>query len=356
MAAGDKIIIPAQAAGFASLFGHIEKGSGDTLNLPEGMLNIGGNGKGYLTSQETDWDPFDAANNDGSFSSVTLGDDIYIYACQDASGTAKWIASKNTTVPTGYTAGDSRKVGGFHVGRYRGIANRYDTAYNPPTQIIPNSCWDIQHRPTCDPTGMVEIVPGSLWADIYLNSEGVGTWPENIPVSKYGATLIRDNIYSRSDFHQLINNAGKRLPTPEEFLRYAEGAPQGSDTDNNTAWSDASNTGPTTAGGVAKAVSQHNIVDAAGNLWEWLDAHYDLGLENTVGWVEDIVNVGKDETIPRGSMFTYLYGTSTSSWRSFCGGGYWHYGVHCGSRCLNSAAHPWVSDGAVGLRGVCDAL
>jgi hypothetical protein len=350
---GDKIIVPAQAAGFASLFGRIEKGSGDTLNLPEGMLNIGGNGKGYLTSQESNWDPFDAANNDGSFSSANLGDDIYIYACQHSSGTAKWIASKNTTVPTGYTAGDSRKVGGFHVGRFRGIANRYDTAYVPPTQIIPNSCWDIQHRPTCDPTGMAEIVPGSLWADIYLNSEGAGTWPENIPVSKYGATLIRDNIYSRSDFHQLINNAGKRLPTPEEFLRYAEGAPQGSDTDNNTAWSDASNTGPTTAGGVAKAVSQHNIVDAAGNLWEWLDAHYDLGdyAGNTTPyeWDQTLVDVGKDSTIARGSV-------KHCSWRSFIGGGKWNEGVYCGSRCLGSHANPWNSSGNVGLRGVCDAL
>ena len=353
MATGDKIIVPAQAAGFASFWGQISKGAGDTLNLPEGMLNIGGNGKGYLTSQEVDWNPYLAANNDGSFSAVTLGDDIYIYACQDPSGTAKWVASKNTTVPTGYSADSSRKVGGCHVGRYRAVANRYDTAYVPAVQILPNSCWDLQHRPTCDPTGMVEVVPNRLWVDIYLNSEGAGVWPENIPLSKYGATIIRDTIYSRSDFHQLVSNAGKRLPTPEEFLRYAEGAPAGLDGSNDQAWSATTNTGPTAAGGVAKAVSQYGVVDAVGNVWEWLDAHYDLGDSNgsvtPYAWDATVVNVGKDAAMPRGSVYRY-------AWRSFIGGGYWSDGVSCGARCLHSGATPWDAHGDVGLRGVCDSL
>ncbi|SDK32519.1 hypothetical protein, partial [Billgrantia gudaonensis] len=84
MATGDKFIIPAQAAGFASLFGHIEKGTGDTLHIPEGMLNIGGNGLGFLLDSRANWDP--AANSDGSFSSLALGDDIYLYAVRDYSG------------------------------------------------------------------------------------------------------------------------------------------------------------------------------------------------------------------------------------------------------------------------------
>ncbi|MEW6648137.1 MAG: SUMF1/EgtB/PvdO family nonheme iron enzyme [Pseudomonadota bacterium] len=347
MAAGDKIVIPAQAGGFASLFGQISKGAGDTLSLPEGMINIGGNGKGYLLQAQTDWDPFSAANRDDSFSVLTLGDDIYIYACQQASGIAKWIASKNSTYPTGYSASNSRKVGGFHVGRYRGVANRYSTAYAPVTQILPNSCWDLQHRPTCDPTGMVEVIPGSLWVDIYLNSEGSGTWPENVPVSIYGATAIRDNIYARSDFHQLAGNAGKRLPTAEEFLRYAEGAPAGLDANNDQAWAATGNTGPATTGAVSKAVSQYNVVDAVGNLWDWLDNHHDLG--GTFVWSNAVVNVGKDSANPRGYV-------SHADWRAFIGGGTFAGGVHAGARCLNSNAPPWYADGDVGLRCVCDAL
>lgn len=356
MATGDKIIIPAQAAGFCSLFGQIEKGSGDTLNLPEGMVNIGGNSKGYLLESQTNWDPVTHA--DGSFTSLSLGDDIYIYAVQDASGIAQWVASKNSTFPAGYAADTSRKIGGCHYGRVRPVAYRYDTAYTPAVQIVPNSCWDLQHRPTCDPTGMVEVVPGKLWVDVYLNSEGGGTWPENVPVSKYGATPIKDDVYARVDFHLLARNAGKRLPTVEEFLAYAEGAPQGNDNNNDTAWSATTNTGPTTAGAVAKAVSMFNVVDAVGNLWDWLDAHYDAALDGNIReWNADEVNVGPDAGYARGQIYTYVYGTSsTPAWRSSYGGGLFDDGARCGSRCLNSGAYPWVSGGGVGLRGVCDAL
>jgi hypothetical protein len=355
MAAGDKIVIPAQAAGFISLFGHIQKGSGNTLNLPEGMVNIGGNANGYLLAATPNWDP--VLNSDGSFSSLALGDDVYIYAVQDASGIAQWVASKNSTFPTGYAAASSRKLGGFHYGRVRPVANRYDTAYAPAVQIVPNSVWDLQHRPTCDPTGMVEVIPGRLWVDIYLNSEGSGTWPENIPVSRYGAVPIKDDIYARTDFRLLARNAGKRLPSAEEFLTYAEGAPQGNDGNNDTAWSATTNTGPTNTGAVAKAVSMFNVVDAAGNLWEWLDDHYDLGLENRTGWDKSIVDVGKDAAFARGEMRSYVYGASdAASWRCFVGGGPFVHGVRCGSRCLYSHAIPWDANGHVGLRCVCDAL
>lgn len=348
MAAGDLLVIPAQAAGFVSLLGSIAKNPlEDTLYLPQGMVNVGGNGKGYLLSAEYNWNPLHVDHNDGSFASLALGDDIYIYAVQDPSGVAKWLASKNATYPTGYNATTSRKVGGFHVGRVRGIAYRYDSAYVPPVGIVPNSCWDLQHRPTCDPSGMVEVVPGRLWVDVYLNSEGSGTWPENVPVSRYGAAPLRDDIYSRSDFHQLISNAGKRLPTVEEFLRYAEGAPQGANASNDTAWAKTTNTGPTTAGGVIKSVSQYNVVDAVGNLWDWLDDHYDIG--GTWAWSTAVVNVGKDAAFLRGSV-------SHAGWRAFIGGGSWGSGVYCGARCLGTYAYPWDTDGRVGLRGVCDSL
>jgi hypothetical protein len=339
--------IPAQGAGHFELMGSIEASGAMRLDFPEGILNIGGNGKGYVLEAVTDWDPTAVANQDGSLDALALGDDVYLYAVQSDDGRAGLIASTNITVPGGYTSANSRKIGGFHYGRVRPVANRYDTAYAPAVQIVPNSVWDLQHRPTCDPTGMVEVVPGKLWVDIYLNSEGSGTWPENIPVSRYGAVPIKDDIYSRSDFHLLARNAGKRLPTVEEFLMYAEGAPQGSDGSNDTAWSATSNSGPTTTGAVAKAVSMFNVVDAAGNLWDWLDNHHDLGGSYT--WTASVVNVGKDSAIPRGQVYH-------AAWRCFIGGGYFVGGARCGSRCLYSGAHPGSAVGSVGLRGVCDAL
>lgn len=337
----------AAAAGYFSMMGKMSAAGATLLNIPEGSVNIGGNGKGFLIAAQTEFDVSDSANHDGSFTSLALGDDIYIYAVDDGVAEAKLIASKNVDMPDGYSAVDSRKIGGFHYGRVRPIANRYDTAYVPTIQIVPNSVWDLNHRPTCDPTGMVEIVPGGFWADIYLNSEGEGTWPENVPVSRYGVTPIKDDVYARTDFHLLVRNAGKRLPTVEEFLTYAEGAPAGKDGNNTYAWSATSNSGPTITGGVEKSVSMFNVVDSVGNLWEWLDNHLDLGGNFSRG--TSVVNVGKDSSTPRG--LGYL-----GDWRCFFGGWTYDSGASCGSRGISSAAVPTSMDGAVGLRGICDAL
>lgn len=340
--------IPAQGAGHFELMGSIAAASPSTLDIPEGLVNIGGNGRGYVLPAHLGWDPTEPGNHDGTVGTLELGDDVYIYAVQHNDGRARLVASKNITVPDGYTADNSRKIGGFHYGRVRPVAQRYNAAFVPPVQIVPNSVWDLQHRPTCDPTGMVEVVPGKLWVDIYLNSEGSGTWPENIPVSRYGVMPIRDDIYARVDFHLLARNAGKRLPTVEEFLTYAEGAPQGNDGDNDTAWSATTNTGPTNTGAVAKAVSMFNVVDAAGNLWDWLDDHYDRG-DTAWAWDKTVVDVGKDAAFARGEVYH-------AAWRCFIGGGRFDHGVRCGSRCLDSDARPWLANGNVGLRGVCDAL
>lgn len=345
---------PSGAAGFASFWGSITAAAANTLNIPEGQINIGGNGKGYVIDPVTGWSPWVAENNDGTPTGLTLGDDIYLYACVTETGVAKILASKNATYPTGYSAATSRKIGGFHIGRIRGVANRYDLAYVPVVGIVPNSCWDLQHRPTCDPTGMVEVVPGALWADIYLNSEGAGTWPENIPASRYGAMPLRDDVYARVDFQQLARNAGKRIPTIEEWLCLASGAPQGADGNNDYAWSRTTNTGPTTAGAVAKSISQLNLVDTVGNLWEWTDSHYDLNTGTYVP-LKNTVTAGRDAAIPRGQTYTSA-DSGISGWRAWFAGGRWGDGVQCGALCLNSAGYPWHENGTVGLRCVCDAL
>lgn len=345
---------PSGAAGFVSFWGSISVGAANTLNLPEGQINIGGNGRGYVIDAVTGWSPWVAENNDGTPTGLTLGDDIYLYACATDTGVAKILASKSATYPTGYTAATSRKIGGFHIGRIRGVANRYDLAYVPVVGIVPNSVWDLQHRPTCDPTGMVEVVPGKLWADIYLNSEGPGTWPETVPVSRYGVMPLRDDTYARSDFHQLARNAGKRLPTMEEWLCLAEGAPQGADGNNDYAWSRTANTGPTTTGNVAKSISQLNLADTVGNLWEWIDNHYGLNI-GAHAWLTAPANAGRDAAIPRGQAYTPA-SSGASGWRAWIGGGTWDDGARCGARCLHSDANPQNAIGIVGLRCVCDAL
>ncbi|WP_417810358.1 hypothetical protein [Thalassospira alkalitolerans] len=337
----------AAAAGYFSMMGRMAAAGTTSLNIPEGSVNIGGNGKGFVIMAQPEFDVSEAANNDGSFASLSLGDDIYIYAIDNGVAEAKLIASKNADMPDGYDAVNSRKIGGFHYGRVRPVVNRYDTDYIPSVQIVPNSVWDLQHRPSCDPTGMVEITPGGFWADIYLNSEGGGSWPENVPVSRYGQSMITNNVYARADFHLLLRNAGKRLPMVEEFLTYAEGAPAGQDGNNDCAWAARSNSGPVPSGHVAKAVSMFNVVDAVGNLWDYLGEHSDWG--DTLRWDATVVNAGQDASIPRGTV-------AHGEWRNFAAGGKWDYGVDAGSCCLHTGSKPWFTNGNCGVRGVCEAL
>src|SRR5690606_39970691 len=73
------------------------------------------------------------------------------------------------------------------------------------------------------------------------------------------------------------SDLGKRLPTLAEFFVYADGAPQGNNNNNNTAWSATGNSGPRTTGGVLKAVSCTGVRDAVGNLWDLCADHYDVG-------------------------------------------------------------------------------
>lgn len=351
------LIQPSAAAGFASLMGQI-KAVGNNLAIPEGQLNIGGNGKGFLIDPVASFNPASASNRDDSFAALTLGDDIYIYACATATGFAKLVCSKNATYPTGYTALNSRKIGGFHYGRVRPIASRFDAAYAPLTTIVPNSVWDLQHRPKSDPTGMVEVIPGALWVDIYLNSTGAGAWPETVPVSKFGIMPLKDDIYARSDFQTLARNAGKRMPRLEEFIVYAEGCPQGSDANNDTAWSKTTNTGPAATGTVAKALSQYNVVDCAGNLWEYLDGHYDANINGYVyAYNSSLFATGQDAARARGQMHTTMNsGKTTSGWRTWAAGGNFNGGSRCGSRALTSLTTPWGSGGVSGLRCVSDSL
>ena len=340
----DLYVIPAQAAGFVSLFGQVLKNPNNTLSIPEGMLNIGGNSYGYLLKANTAFNPL--ALNDGTFSALTLGDDVYIYALQNPSGIASLIASKNATAPTGYTSTNSRKIGGFHVGRIRPYANRFDTAYDPVIGIVPNSVWDLKHRPRCSPEGMAEIKPG-LWGCIYLCSVIYGAWPEVVFGSRYNASPVRSLVYNELDLHRGLHAAGMREPTFEEWLMMSYGAPQGEESANNLAWTSSANTGPCNTGYVAKSVSCLNFVDTVGSLWESLAHHYDSA--TSYAWSASVVNTGQDASYRRGQVIH-------SAWRHAIAGGSWSSGADCGCRTLNTHGSPWNTNGGVGVRGVSESI
>lgn len=344
--------IPAMGAGHFKMMGAIESAGAMRLDIPEGILNIGGNGKGYVLSPRTDWDPTAVGNQDGSLDGLALGDDVYLYATQGSDGRAGLIASRNITVPGGYTAENSRRIGGFHYGRVRPMSQRYNASYVPVVQMVPNSVWDLGHRPTCDPTGMAEVKPG-LWADIYLASIVSGSWPTVVLGSVYGVQPLRDTGYVRVDLWEMIQRSGKRLPTFEEWVLAAHGSPAGSDGSNDTAWARTSNTGPTTTGAVAKAVSCAGLVDMVGNLWEPLSHMYDIGnyatVTSTFGWDEDVVAVGQDAAFARGFV-------NHARRASALAGGHYADGRYCGARTLSTNSNPWLANGHVGVRGFCESI
>lgn len=335
------MMMPAAAAGFKSLMGTINKGTGNTLNLPEGMVNIGGNGKGFILEAKTNWNPTATGSHDGTVNAMALGDDVYIYAVQQESGIAKWLASKNSTQPDGYTATSSRKIGGFHFGRTRPDAERFNAGYACPVEIIHNSCWDLQHRPKCDPTGMVEIIPGSLWADIYLASAGAGSWPSVVPQSKFNAVPITGTDgYSYSDYVRLATNAKKRLPNYHEFLALAFGVPQGA-----TGASGRTNTGQHGGYGF-DCISCKNVDQPSGNVYQAGSDIFDRVSGTT--W-HDTLNTGIDSAHNHGQW----YGGEL---RQTLFGGTWDSASQSGARCVGLNLAPWGVNSAVGFRAVCDSL
>ena len=194
--------------------------------------------------------------------SFTPGRDYYIYLCYKAPAgdvllpTADIVVSLNSTFPSGYTADTSRKIGGFHTLCLAvGTISGHPLSGMNAGDILPASFWDLWHRPTCNPEGMVYVSELDFWADIYLQS-GSGTTTK----SAFGATTTDSQSYS-----QHIENlfkVGKNPLDDEEFSCAAEGSNQKTNI--------VGSADPVTTGG-------HN--DTAGRR---MISNY--GLEERLGW------------------------------------------------------------------------
>ena len=279
--------------------------------------------------------------------SHTIGTDYYIYACADGS----IRADANATNPTGYDTSNSRKIGGYHYGRVRNTLTVTDVA----TEIVPHSLWDLTYRPKCSPAGMIDVWGNSSeWLDIYQPSVGDaivltnGVVTAGTAVSKYNALpLTGTEGLNGYNLIELAARSGKRLAGLNLWLAGAHGSPQGNDGDNLNAWSMTTNTGRTTTGQVARAVSLVGACDCVGNVWEWVDEwSNDYSTAIAANWYNPMTgqNVGQQ----------YLY--NSTGLRMYLAGGYWAYGVIAGSRALNVSNYPWYVGTAVGSRFACDGL
>lgn len=338
------------------------------LTVVEGCV-ISVSGSGVFETKQT---ILTAANLDTG-SSFTVGKDYYVYVCDSGNVDNDEIykISLNSTYPSGWTALNSRKIGGFHYGKVRGtdattgkpvnasgIVKGSGWQNNVYDGIVPRSVWTLGHRPKCAPEGMVYL-GGGTWVDIYLSSnDGKGGLQ-----SKYGATPMTGsegcNWY---DFAHRLQQSGKRMPNLQEFIQYAYGSPEGLDNSNDYAWTATTNGGRTTTGNVAKAVSAVGVRDAVGNVWEWLDeiiTRAEHAKSSTYhaseAWGWDITSpmlTGEDSDIASGNIYEYY----ANSIAALLAGGNWINGAVAGTRALQCNVYPWIVGSYIGVRGACDSL
>ena len=320
---------------------YVSDANNTTVIIPAGLeVNIGN--YAFVTQSDSQVDISLAGT-----ATERAGKDVYIYACWPSnveSGIPVFVASMNSTTPTGYNATNSRKIGGVHclcadVGT---IANHPLSGY-VAGDVLPASLWDLRHRPVSAPEGMVYIEPLDLWADIYLNS-----WDGEKVVSEYGA-VIADGTSARS-YHwwrwaEEFNLLKKRLPHRWEFRELADGSPEAVNIQGSA---DPNTTGGHTATNSQRIISKYGCEDCTGVLWQWGS---DLTTHGTTkGWAGYSYNssIVPTETNCGGEYYATTYAALF--------GGDWVDGSYCGSRSV--AWHDSVVDldDDVSARGVAPGL
>ncbi len=288
----------------------------------------------------TDWFYMDADVNvstatDMDTGSVSNGKAYYVYACNSADLLVFKI-SLNATYPSGFSASNSRKIGGFHtlcvnVGT---IGGHTLTGYLA-NDILPASIWDLKHRPICEPSGMTFDEGVNKWVDLYLASSSGAT-----TASVYNATITdtRDWMDFVDDGHAI----NKRLATDDEFQAIAAGS--------NEETNIAGSADPVTTGGhsdtaARRMISNSGAEDCAGVMNQWLQdqsAMYDDAV--TASWY--------DLPGAKGSLYRSV-DTNDVKLRA---GGKWTNGTDCGSRCRRVSHYRWSPSTDVGARFLAEPL
>lgn len=334
-----------------------------TITIYPTWINV--DNVGYVLETSKTIDITNSSNWDDSqyvTASNRAGKDFYIYAVVNSTANIEpdFILSANSTIPTGYTANTSRKIGGFHclclsVGTISGhTLSGYVTG-----DILPQSAWDLNHRAVSENEGMVWIPQIGLWADIYD-----GSWNGSKLVSVYNGVPVTGTSSKAmhgimmAEEYGLIN---KRLPTYDEFIVAAKGTPEGSHIST-----DASPSG--TGGHIDKSsrriISNYGLEDCCGVLWQW---------SSTLA--ENYLRSGGNATTYRGSSWNgsnyYLdnyewqdipvYNSTVDSVkrgscsgllrRLFFGGSYGGTVADCGSRAVHAHAFGARLAAYIGGRG-----
>ena len=322
-------------------------GDNTTITSPNRILvNI--NNYGYVLStqktiditQATSWD---SSSSSYAAASARAGKDFYVYACAPTTGyEPTFILSANSTVPTGYTADNSRKIGGFHclclnVGTIAGHPlSGYTTGL-----ILPASVWCLSHRAESSNDGMVYDKNTDMWVDIYLNSYTGTTEAKTIRLQSTFGGVIADGT-SAEKFHwfkgvDVLMLDKKTLPTQREFMSLAKGSNEGT---NIAGSADPNTTGSHTDTAGRRMVSNIGCEDCCGVLWQW---GIEGGGGNTGGSYTNAYD-GNDFSDVRGQHYL-------APSRSLLGAD-WGNAALSGSRASSWTNSPLDSGANCGLRGL----
>lgn len=329
-----------------------------TVTIYPTWLNI--NDSGYILPQTTvnlatagNWDSSTYAT-----AANRAGKDFYVYACEPSVGHVPVIKlSANSTYPTGYTAANSRKIGGFHclcvaVGT---ISGHTLTGY-AVGNILPQSVWDLMHRPVSDPEGMVWESGIGKWVDIYLPSYSNGKLQ-----SVYDGVVADGE--SSEKFHGLkfveeFGKIGKRLLTWDEFMVVAKGSNEGT---NIKGTADPNTTGGHVDTASRRMISHGGLEDCCGAYWQWsatVFEHYAVA-KNEVSYYDGTNTYMQGYAWDYASIYNSVvdsqkYGNANGLVRRAILGGGWGSGAACGSRGVGCANVASRAGGAFSARGASE--
>ena len=282
-----------------------------TVTIPKDLkININGNCYISTINKSLQLSTVDTPAN-------LAGKDVYIYACEPTSGTEPiFVLSLNSTVPTGYTANNSRKIGGFHcLCKDVGIIKGHTLSGYVTGDILPATRWDLLHRPKGDSEGLAYDEVSECWLSIYQLS-----WDGTKLVSVYNG-VIADGVstkkwHSEAFIEQLMNQK-MRLPWRHEFQMAAKGSNEGTSIKNEA---DPNTTGGHVDSNNRRMISNIGLEDCCGCSWQWA---MDLGFAGGSEWNDSVYNSSVD---------SQRYGQSYGTLYRLLLGASWFYGSPCGSR------------------------
>ena len=255
----------------------------------------------------------------------------------------------NSTVPNGYTANNSRKIGGFHcLCRNVGNISGHAASGYVIGDIIPISVWDLLHRAQSENEGMIWADFDGRWYDIYLAGVVGGKL-----VSQYGAIIADGSsspAYNGEKFVEEFAKVKKRPLYRNEFMVLAKGSNEGTNIYGSA--------DPNTAGGhndtAGRAmISNYFMEEMCGALWQWgADTfEYYPGATWSSGNLYLSGYSWQTASVYNSAVDAQQYGSCLGLLRRVLLSGSWGDGGACGSRCAACYIFSSSAWGSHGSRG-----